>query len=421
MTIVEFYDETVLHNLSAALYFPADNIYIVGESYKKMTKNSEAFEKLLRKHGRTAQIHYVALPKHNLDKVLEKLCEIANSDSKVVFDISGGSDYLLAAAGITAERCSSSDIQIQHMSIRSQNFVCIGNTKFYPDNRKRVNLSCDEVIELHGGKIVYAHEKSSGTVTWNFEKDDFLADVLKMWELNKADSRCWNKNTSKLGELENFAHADFDDDIIRLDISISKKYAISKNKGQLIEDVTEHLESLSKEGLIYRYVNNDTSLRFIFKNEQVRSCLLKAGNVLELFTYLAALKAKNRNGQIVYNDARSGAMLDWDGKVHVSTVGLVETENEIDGLFVSGMIPVFVSCKNGNVNEDEFYKLLTVANRLGGKYAKKVLVATDLQKLDTAMESFENRATEMGIRIIDGVYNMTLEDLAGKLASVMKG
>lgn len=421
MTIVEFYDESVLHNLSAALYFPADNIYIVGENSKRITKNSVAFEKLLRKHGRTAQIHYVCLPGHDLDKVVEKMCKIARSDDRVIFDVSGGRDYLLAAAGIAAERCLSSNIQIQHTSIRSQKFVCVGNTKFYPDNRKQVKLSCDEVIELHGGKIVYNGEKNNGTVLWNFEEENFADDVLKMWEINKADSRKWNKNTSKLGELENFAHADFDDDKIRLDIRISKQKIVAGNKENLVEELDNFLKELAQKRLITSYVNDEKSIEFYFKNEQVRSCLLKAGNVLELYTYLAAVKAKHKNGRIVYNDACIGAMLDWDGLVHSGTDGLVETENEIDCLLVSGMIPVFVSCKNGNVNEDEFYKLSSVSNKFGGKHAKKVLVATDLQKIGTSMESFENRATQMGIKIIDRVCDMTLEDLADELAGVMRG
>ena len=183
----------------------------------------------------------------------------------------------------------------------------------------------------------------------------------------------------------------------------------------------DFLKELARERLITSYVNDEKSIGFYFKNEQVRSCLLKAGNVLELYTYLAAVKAKNKSERIVYNDACIGAMLDWDGKVHGGIDGLVDTENEIDGLFVSGMIPVFVSCKNGNVNEDEFYKLSSVANKFGGKHAKKVLVATDLQKIDTSMESFENRAAQMGIKIIDRVCDMTLEDLADELAGVTRG
>ena len=420
MTIVEFYDADALHNLTAVLHFRADNIYIVGENIENMQKSSAIFEKILIKHGRTAKIKYVALPSDNLDKVVDGLCNIACADDKVIFDISGGKDYLLAAAGIAAQRCLSSGVQLQHTSIRDQKFLCVGNTKFYPDSRKNINLTCDEAIELYGGKIVYSEEKVNGTVTWDFDKEDFAADVLKMWNINKDDCRIWNKNISKLGELENFAHAYEKNEKKRLDVFLSKQQIEAGNKGRIAEDLSGFLKTLAQQHLITNYENDDKHLKFYFKNDQVRSCLLKAGNVLELFTYIAARKSKNDTGEIVYNDIRSGAMLDWDGKIYKGAEGFTDTENEIDGLFVSGMIPVFVSCKNGNVTEDEFYKLSSVANRLGGKYAKKVLVSTDLQKIGASMDSFSNRATEMGIKIIDGVRNMTLDELADELAGIMK-
>ena len=80
------------------------------------------------------------------------------------------------------------------------------------------------------------------------------------------------------------------------------------------------------------------------------------------------------------------------------------TLHEIDVILMKGMIPVFVSCKNGNVEEDELYKLDTVASRFGGTYAKKVLIATKLGKKPGGVEHFKQRARDMKIHLIDGVH-----------------
>ena len=93
--------------------------------------------------------------------------------------------------------------------------------------------------------------------------------------------------------------------------------------------------------------------------------------------FLAALEAQENDGTKTYNDVMNGVYIDWDGDISTDQNGY-DTENEIDVIMMHGMVPVFVSCKNGYVDKDELYKLNAVATRFGGKYAKKVLVATSL-------------------------------------------
>ena len=71
-----------------------------------------------------------------------------------------------------------------------------------------------------------------------------------------------------------------------------------------------------------------------------------------------------------------------------------------------GMIPIFVSCKNGAVDMDELYKLNTVAEQFGGSYSKKVLVATALDD-SVQSEYFRMRANDMNIRLVENIQNMT--------------
>ena len=56
---------------------------------------------------------------------------------------------------------------------------------------------------------------------------------------------------------------------------------------------------------------------------------------------------------------------------------------------------------------DELYKLDTVAERFGGSYAKKVVVATALNKNNSFTKYFEQRAHDMDITLVDDILEAT--------------
>ena len=67
-------------------------------------------------------------------------------------------------------------------------------------------------------------------------------------------------------------------------------------------------------------------------------------------------------------------------------------KNEIDVIALEGYTPIFISCKNGNVDKMAFYELDTVAKRFGGKYVKK-----EFSTGSEMNESSACRAKEMNI------------------------
>ena len=173
---------------------------------------------------------------------------------------------------------------------------------------------------------------------------------------------------------------------------------------------------LTEAGMILGFGRDDEMLQFRFKNEQVKLCLTKAGTLLELVTLLTAKNMKKSDGTPYFNDVRTGVMIDWDGVVHNNKDGLVDTENEIDVILMKGVVPVFISCKNGIIPGDELYKLNTVAEQFGSEYARKVLVATDMGKAGKSRKYFLERARDMGIQIIEDVHKNGF----GKLENILK-
>jgi hypothetical protein len=112
--------------------------------------------------------------------------------------------------------------------------------------------------------------------------------------------------------------------------------------------------------------------------------------------------------------------IDWDGMVDF--VGNTpETRNEIDVVLMNGTTPLFVSCKNGNIGDEELYKLNTVAARFGGPYAKKMLVATELdRKSPQANRSFMQRAWDMDIFLVTDAAELTKEEWQAAFCQAVK-
>ena len=72
---------------------------------------------------------------------------------------------------------------------------------------KTAEFNIDELIAIHGGKIVYTEdaEKDIGTFKWQFT-DDFIKDIDLMWEICRKDPKKWNSEIFVLLKMCEFLH-----------------------------------------------------------------------------------------------------------------------------------------------------------------------------------------------------------------------
>lgn len=141
---------------------------------------------------------------------------------------------------------------------------------------------------------------------------------------------------------------------------------------------------------------------------------------MELMVLILAKSVKDRDGAPKYNDAVNGVYIDWDSNIHDVTDEEKNTENEIDIVLMKGLVPIFISCKNGYVDESELYKLNTVAEKFGGPYAQKVLVATYFGKKSTESHKyFVQRAKDMKIQLIENVHDMSDDEFAKSIKNIL--
>ena len=409
-TLIEFYDKSPLENIVSSLVIKPEKIIYLGSNCKQMERQKERYLKLLAQKGIEAEIECHAINKNNLEHIQKILSEIAEENSDCAVDLTGGDELSLVAVGTVAGLFQEKRISLHRINLQTRKvieFFSSGHTIEYHEP----TLSVEENIFLYGGVIVYGDEKENRTQIWNWE-DGFARDVFTLWDICRSNCGSWNAQTTK---LENYSTPD------SLHVEITgirdnEKPVDTYDRPRWIQPWSGWLfKKLAEDKLIFNYAADEDGFSFECKDEQIQKCLTKAGTVLELVTYITASDLVSNDGTPFFNDVMTGVSIDWDGIIHHEGDAESDTENEIDVIAMKGLIPLFISCKNGLVAEDELYKLNTVATRFGGEYARKVLIATYIDKRPGSLKAFRQRAKDMKIELIEDVHMLNDLEFAKQL------
>jgi len=413
MVIVEFFSQTPIENMISALANSPERVVFLGE-YKKMKRYDSVFRRFLDSVGNTVtQLEYRNIRIRDLTGIVEALEELVRDYPGCHFDITGGEPMAVAAVGVVCERYRGQGVELHQYNVRTGRvYDCDVNgrsvSELLPD------MTVEQNIILHGGSVVTWEERENGTYPWRMD-EDFCRDIVTMWEICRVNCSRWNRQITLLDDMQRFNTEQTDPLRLSAPISALQQYLAERRVPLDLKAVYDRLE---KAGLLRNVRREEGVFSLGFKNEQIRRCLTKAGTILELITYVAARETRDRDGQTCYTDAMTGVFIDWDGVVHDEDDPQVDTQNEIDVVLMKGLIPVFVSCKNGAVEEEELYKLNTVSERFGDKFAKKVLVGTTLGKGGRSKRYLLERAEDMGIKVIEGVHEMPREEFARQLRAL---
>ena len=409
MTIVEFYDKTAIENICGALLYRPARMILVGADRKKMERSIDRYCRVLRRAGINTELLYICTPRNNLQDIVEKLSAIVDCyKDDCVFDLTGGDDLYLVATGIVKERYGE--------GVKCHRFNLLNNRIRDCDSDGEVldarsfDISVEDSVAIYGGEIIIAADGARTTYPWDFN-EDFLSDIDAMWSICRKNPGLWNMQANSLGAICN-----------TLDISSSLEVSFDRetldsvySKKRLgYADALRFLGELRERGLINSLFVDD-KVSFKFKNGQIKRCLTVAGQILELYVASKLLSVKDKDGKPLYHDVKVGVVIGWenyDGESELPTV------NEVDVLAMKGAIPIFISCKNGFFDASELYKLSTVADRFGDKYAKKVLIATEMDKMGSKSEYLGARMQDMGIRCVDAFDEMSEGEIERVFASL---
>ncbi len=450
MTIVELIDAAPIQNIMGALAFNATKIIYVGTVKEEKFRKTH-FNTIRRYYAAKGfdeiEFEYIPVIKNDFNDIKNKFETIADKNPYCYFDISGGEDIMLAVSGyLFLQRKNVNLYQVNPETNRIYIFSnepdINGETKII---KKTISADMANTVEeniiAHGGCVVYDDMRRDGTHRWQFSIE-FINDIETMWDIcctevipNPEDvkklspTRMWNTFAIAMSNLE--LTKEHSDNSCELIVNAEKYASQIKSLGGF-NMIDKYLKTLAKKGLVtIGKTHSYKRIHIIYKNEQIRLCLTKAGTILELKTYLTCESLISER----FTDCMTGVTVDWDGVIHQEADASVfhlmskeeqekiieDTVNEIDIVLMKGIVPYFISCKNGKFDADELNKMYVLRDRFGKNFGKLLIVTTDFDKFtgDYTLEHLRQRATDMNITIIEDVHEMTDEEFRANLESAL--
>lgn len=398
VTYIEIFEDVAIENICSALAQTPKKIIFVGNNRNKMERACSTYRSLLKQRNADIEIEFKAC-KPEIPQIVKAFSKIIEKETRCCFDITGGYDIYLVALGAVLEKYRNRNVQVHMFDINEKTISDCDNDGIMPF-KEFPRISVAENIAIYGGSL-----KSTSVQNQSEVKAE---DLNALWEIMKRfKGSDWNHMSDAL-------------------TYIASRYFKSEKPLEYEVPFSDRTESfnflkLAKGAIIYELVHaklitnffiGSTVMRFKFKNEFIKRCVTCAGNLLELKIYSLALNAKKEDGKTpVFNDVQTGVEIEWNTR---RKNGALSAKNEIDVLLMDGLIPVFISCKNGQVSIDELYKLNSVARNFGSKYSRKILITNKL-KSSVGKDIFRQRARDMGIKLIENVESLDDETITGEL------
>ncbi len=414
MTYIEFYDSISVVNICACLTNVPERVVLLGGEKKKMLEHADYYRRVFRSRGHEVEFDCRTVNKNDLQDIVKRLMEVVEDYPDCAVDLTGGEDLILVGMGIVYERCRAQGriLQMHRFNIRN-NKILDCDRDGITIQKDLLQLTVEENLRINGGDIIYDTDREDATHLWDMDAE-FLEDIDRMWAICREDPREWNIQTSQLYAAELLRQER--DDPLETECFVSSLLFHLDENGHRFSAPQAFLKRLYAAGLLYFYDFDGEHLDVIYKNEQVKRVLTKAGLLLEMKVYATMLTMGEPDGTPTFN-VMQGVFIDWDGRLSLQGEGL-DTANEVDVIAMKGVVPVFISCKNGQFTSDELYKLQSVAERFGADHAKKVLIATCMDREHPTIQHFCQRAKDMKIRIIDDLTELSDREMEKLLRNI---
>ena len=387
MTLIECFTGAHIDNIAACLRLRPEKMVLLGDA-AEMAEAARRYEKLLQQRRQETRIKLWDTGGMDLRQLRESLDILIRQEEDCVIDLTGGDEMVIMAFGavlVQLEERLRQKIRVEKYDRETGRVQsCIGDRCAISSHPEQ--LTVEELIALHGGCL---HREG-----YQPPQSSTARDIRGLWRVVSDEPKTWNKSIQMLNEFESRADS-------RQQVYLPLNYLRGgiPNFDRKETAVRELLDKLQRRGVI-RDESSRNALEYTYESPLLSYCTAKAGNVLEVKTLLEG-RSVTENGRPFFGDSRMSVIIDWDGVVHDPAQRIPETRNEVDVVLMHGLTPLFISCKNGAIGEDELYKLHTVAGRFGGPYAKKMLIATDMDQGNmSSNRAFIQRAWDMDIFLV---------------------
>lgn len=387
----EFLGPHPIENIITCLNYVVDKVVFF--TYEDMVSEESAgrIAEFLENSCGVQTIKFCLLDRYDFRAALtdmrEAIEEELSEGNRIYFDITGGDSMMLVAFGKLSREY---DTPMHVFDVMENRLVELDEGAVHAiseeETAQKIYLTCEEYIELQGGKVNQAmHKDYKGSMNESFQRD--VEIILKVAFRHKD---CWNHFTDFLRDHMPVTERTH---VATFAATVGQILANNeKNKVESVGNLKAILNELAVPGVIKNFKCDGGKISYDYKSEDIMLCLFEGGSVLELYVYL---KEKG-----FCDDAGVGLHLDWDGILHGAPGE--DVLNEIDVLTITDNVPTFISCKTGKMTANQslhaLYELQSVADRFGGKYVKKKLVS-----LQPIGDIYLERAEEMGIEV--QIYN----------------
>lgn len=378
---VEFFDENPIDNVITNLNYRVDKTIFFG--YKDaLEASNKRIEKFLKDVCGVKQVEFCPVDEMNLTTVLNDISFKVQAEleegHQVFFDLTGGETLPLVAFGMLSKEFQAPMHRYDVCKNEMIEYGYEGCPHFSEvASYDPILLDLDSYIALYGGTINYRMHKDFKET---YSEED-CRDIEELWKLSRAYHSKWVYYSALFRKFVPDTN---------LRVSVDEKLVLAEaKKTQAIGSLAtfqRFLDECEAAGFLKDVSYNNGKYHYTYKNHMIQSYFWDGGSILEMHTFLEESKEN------VSDDCRVGVHIDWDGVIH--GMSGKDVLNEIDILSIKNNLPTFISCKIGHVDQRALYELETVANRFGGKYAKKVLAVAKNVEVTHLL-----RAKEMRIEV----------------------
>lgn len=404
MTLIEFFDECQVENAIAGLRFLPEKIVFVGYDILMTEDKKSSLKEFFKKKSENIIIDFEKVDRNDYASITKKLNSIIDSNTECVFDLTGGKELVLVAMGaVSAER----NVPMIQFNVRNGN---IHNVSGDADFKRAENLSLtiEEMLRLNGSALISDNGDFNLELTTRLKKD-----IATIWKISTYNFSLWNRQVSVLKSFEKQGSID-------KNLCVRVDYRKMKNQNKDVMLDSYFINGLTKAHILCDYkMSSDGILSFRYRDEQLYKCFGKAGNILELYSYMLLCEIAEENPGY-YDDIDRSVFIDWDGKILDRREGVFDTRNEVDLVVMRDLVPIFISCKNGEVDKNALYELDTVSRKCGGKYAKRVLIASFVSEDINTYMHISQRAKDMSIVPIFDIDRMSREQFKETLKNKIR-
>lgn len=365
---IEFLDDDPIENVITCMNFKIDKTIFFGDE-EVIQRQRDKTRKFLKKYCAVKSVEFIVVPPTNLNKCIQiirtNVMKEVEAGNQVYFDVVGGESLVMVAFGMLANELNAPIHMYDVDEDRLIEYEAYSGAPLSASvERRKVKMDVKTFIEMQGGSVNMQLHKSLK----NENDEEFQQRVKAIWEMVKKYKKLWNPFSHFLRSSMQCEHGL---QVCERINSLSSSLRANNNAMKTVAKLEEMLRALERAQVIENLSFADGYCRFAYVSEQMKEMVWDGGAIFELHTYFEEKKDAD--------DCMIGVHIDWDGMIYNDSE--LDVLNEIDILKINGNIPTFISCKSGKMATKEtlhaLYELETVAERFGGKYAKKVLVTAN--------------------------------------------